>query len=535
MMSGAQSTVSVVVPCLNRAAFLVPTIESILGQDYPSIECIVMDGGSTDGTVEILRRYGDRIKWISERDSGAADAINKGWKMSKGGILAWLNADDVWVVPDAVSEAVAYLQARPEVDVVYGDCGKIDPLGNWVGMSYLHEWDLEYAVEHCDHCIPQPAAFMRRSVVEKVGWLDTHFIIMDCDLWYRIGLVGTIKHIPVLLAHARRHPSFWHSKSHIVADDCVRIIGKVLNNPALPAKFAAIRRRTISNAHLRAMDYAWIGRRWAAILRHALRACVADPTNAVSVYGSLRRYAHLAAREDARFIWAVILLEPPYFVWRPLRNLKRLATDWQDSPRADLAGDRDIEWSWVASHMPSGPGEALDFGPGASHLSLIAAQRGFNVTAVDLQVPAGVHSRPRVRFVQGDLLTVALPAEHFDLVINCSTVEHVGLTGRYGVCEQRPDGDLEAMARLRGLIKPGAVMLLTLPVGRDAVLAPWHRVYGPERLPRLLEGYSVQKEEYWRKDSRNNWTLTSRRNALAWGARRGLYGLGCFVLRRVAT
>lgn len=115
--------VTVVVPCLNREHFLVPTIESVLQQDYPYIECIVVDGGSTDGTIDVLKRYEGQIRWVSEPDNSAADAINKGWQMSKGEILAWLNADDIWAVPSAVSQVVEYLQTHPGVDVVYGDCG----------------------------------------------------------------------------------------------------------------------------------------------------------------------------------------------------------------------------------------------------------------------------------------------------------------------------------------------------------------------------------------------------------------------------
>jgi hypothetical protein len=182
--------------------------------------------------------------------------------------------------------------------------------------------------------------------------------------------------------------------------------------------------------------------------------------------------------------------------------------------------------------MPLGPGEALDFGPGGSNLGLIAAQRGFNVTSVDLGAVKWYYDHPRLRFVRGDILDLPLTKEHFDLVLNCSTVEHVGLVGRYGVKEGRPDGDLEAMGRLRELMKPTGVMLLTIPVGRDRVFAPLHRVYGPERLPRLLNGYIIEEEQYWVKNDRNEWVLADKQSALAREPQVRLYGLGCFVLKR---
>ena len=172
----------------------------------------------------------------------------------------------------------------------------------------------------------------------------------------------------------------------------------------------------------------------------------------------------------------------PGWLYRPLRALKhklkpRGPVGTSNHRDVNLLGDRDIEWSWIISQMPSGPGHALDFGPGGSHLALIAAQRGFHVTAVDLEPVQWPYVHPGLRFIRGDILKLPLPRGHFDLVINCSTVEHVGLAGRYGVTENRPNGDLEAMARLRELMKPGGVMLLTIPVGRDAVFAPLCRVY----------------------------------------------------------
>ncbi len=123
-----QPLVSVVIPSKNRARFLKETIESILSQDYPNIECIVVDGGSSDDTVDILKSYGKKIRWYQEADRGAFDAINKGWRLSQGQILAWLNADDSWE-KGAVSLVVEYFNSHPGVDVVYGACGGINVQG----------------------------------------------------------------------------------------------------------------------------------------------------------------------------------------------------------------------------------------------------------------------------------------------------------------------------------------------------------------------------------------------------------------------
>ncbi len=203
----------------------------------------------------------------------------------------------------------------------------------------------------------------------------------------------------------------------------------------------------------------------------------------------------------------------------------------------NLAGDRDVEWSWVAAHIPDGPGEALDFGAGTGFLSFIAAQRQFKVTAVDLGQAEWLYSPPGLKFMQGDILKLSLPEKNFDLVINCSTVEHVGLAGRYGVKQNANDGDIEAMARLRKLMKSGGKMLLTIPVGRDAVFPPISRIYGAQRLPQLLEGFKIEKEEFWFKDNRNRWIAADKSTALnfkglagSWNPLKNVYALGCFVL-----
>jgi SAM-dependent methyltransferase len=205
----------------------------------------------------------------------------------------------------------------------------------------------------------------------------------------------------------------------------------------------------------------------------------------------------------------------------------------------NLWGDRDVEWTFITAYMPQGPGEALDFGSGGSSLAFLAARRGYRVVALDLESHTYLWRHPQVEFVQGDLLKLDWEPERFDLIINCSTVEHVGLVGRFSVTEDRPDGDLEAMAKLNALMKHNAVMLLTIPVGQDAVFVPVHRVYGKERLPRLLDGYEIVFEEFWIKENDNRWVLSDRDTALAFKAYAyshqdpsyNAYALGCFVLR----
>ncbi|MGB7291875.1 MAG: DUF268 domain-containing protein [Thermodesulfobacteriota bacterium] len=203
-----------------------------------------------------------------------------------------------------------------------------------------------------------------------------------------------------------------------------------------------------------------------------------------------------------------------------------------EPPIPNLMGDRDVEHSWITANMPEGPGLALDFGCGPFSLGLVAARKGFSVTAIDLEPVIWYYVHPSLSFLQGDILKLTLPSDQYDLIINCSSIEHVGLAGRYGVTESRPDGDIEAMAMLKTLLKPGKFMLLTIPVGRDQLFKPLHRVYGQDRLPKLLKGWEIVKKECWIKDKLNCWNCVEESVALATEPVKHRYGLGLFVLRR---
>ncbi len=195
--------VSIVTPSLNMARFLPQTIESVLSQDYSEIEYVVMDGGSTDGTIDILKGYGDRIRYVSAPDGGAADAINKGFQGCRGSILAWLNADDTYQ-PGAVSAAVLKFMTTPDAAVVYGEAFWTDPRGGVIGRYPVRPFDRERLLHECYIC--QPACFFRRSAFEQAGELDAALqVVFDHDLWIRLSEHYEFCQVDQYLANSRMH------------------------------------------------------------------------------------------------------------------------------------------------------------------------------------------------------------------------------------------------------------------------------------------------------------------------------------------
>jgi len=231
----------------------------------------------------------------------------------------------------------------------------------------------------------------------------------------------------------------------------------------------------------------------------------------------------------------------PRWLFPAVRSFYHRLIQPERRPGPTTAGDRDVEYSFIVGNLPPGPGKAMDFGCGPAHLSLEAAERGYEVTALDMKHCENeiFWKHPAVKFAVGDVLSIDLPEKHFDVVMNCSAVEHVGLAGRYAVRTQRDSGDLDAMQVMRRLLKPGGLMLLTVPCGRDTLFAPYFRVYGEQRLPQLLCGFTLEKQEFWVKDGADRWGLCERSEALACMPFSdplypfyNSYALGCFVLRR---
>ena len=215
-----------------------------------------------------------------------------------------------------------------------------------------------------------------------------------------------------------------------------------------------------------------------------------------------------------------------------LRAMIRLDSE-QNQKKHPLSGDREIEWSWVLSHLPKESSTVLDFGCVDSPLTSIAAHLGHKVTGVDLREIG--YEMPGMNFIRGDILKLDFGQTQFDSIINCSAIEHVGLEGRYG-SEENSDGDLLGMKRLHSLLAGRGKMIMTIPVGIDEVVAPFHRIYGHKRFPLLVEGYQIHEEEYWHKRDKNDrWIVCDKDTAFAVRGSFEAYALGLFVLTKSAV
>lgn len=197
--------VSIITPSYNQAAFLERTILSVLEQDYPNLEYIIIDGGSSDNSKEIIQKYAERLAyWQSRKDKGQTDAINQGFARASGEVFAWLNSDDV-LYPGAISAAIGQLLKHPEIGMVYGDCDWINADDEVIGRFPAAQTDLKKLRRGYVH-IPQQASFFRAELWRKVAPLDDSFYFaMDYDLWTRLAAQKPLLYVQQVWAGFRLH------------------------------------------------------------------------------------------------------------------------------------------------------------------------------------------------------------------------------------------------------------------------------------------------------------------------------------------
>jgi glycosyltransferase involved in cell wall biosynthesis len=249
---------SIITPSYNQGRFIERTLQSALSQNVAHSEYVVFDGGSTDGTLEILKRYGDRVRWVSRKDRGQADAVNQGIRATSGEIIGWINSDDVYR-PGAIEAALAFLSANPSVDVVYGDAFHIREDDTIIEPYPTEDWDFDRFKSACFIC--QPAAFFRRSVTLRFGLLDESLqYCMDYEYWLRLAAGGArFARLRQPLAGSRLHPETktLGSRNRVVLeinDMMRRTLGRVPDRWLINYAYAVVERTGIERSSHRVLS-----------------------------------------------------------------------------------------------------------------------------------------------------------------------------------------------------------------------------------------------------------------------------------------
>jgi glycosyltransferase involved in cell wall biosynthesis len=272
---------SIVTPSYNQAAFLEQTLRSVLEQGYPAIEYLVADGASTDGSPEIIRGYASQLAWwVSEKDGGQAQAINKGFARASGEYVAWLNSDDLYL-PGALQAAAQAFAEHPEVGLVFGDVVSIDGAGDTINVMKFGPRGLDELL--CFNIISQPGVFLRRSVLAQTGLLDESFhYLLDHHLWLRAAQAAGTLYLPQRLAAARFHAEAKNvAQAAAFGREAFRIIDWMQTQPGLQEPYQRLRRRIWAGAYRFDARYLQDGGQPRAALVAYLRSLTAHPPTAL--------------------------------------------------------------------------------------------------------------------------------------------------------------------------------------------------------------------------------------------------------------
>jgi glycosyltransferase involved in cell wall biosynthesis len=240
---------SVITPSYNQAAYLEQTIQSVLDQGYPDLEYMIVDGGSKDGSLEIIKKYEKYLAWwVSEPDHGQAEAVNKGFSRATGEFVGWINSDDFFE-PGALLSAAEYLQQDARLGLVYGDVRSIDGSGATTNIMRFANWGLDDLM--CFKFISQPGTFMRRSVLQQAGYIDASYhYLLDHVLWLCMAQLAPIQYVPRLWATARFHAAAKNlSGGERYGQDAYRIVAWMQADPAFAERFQRLHRPIWAGAH----------------------------------------------------------------------------------------------------------------------------------------------------------------------------------------------------------------------------------------------------------------------------------------------
>ena len=271
--------ISIVTPSYNQSQFLEETIRSVLLQGYPNLEYFVMDGGSTDSSVEIIKKYEPWLTyWVSQPDRGQSEAINKGWERSTGDVLAWLNSDDL-LNPGVLNEVAQLWLNNSNIGFIHAQTEKIDSEGQPIGSIFGSEFDFIRSLRTTLNCVAQQSTFINRHAVEKVGFLDeTLEMSMDWDLWIRIGAQYPTMFVPKIWSKYR----IWdNSKGTVLyglaAEDHLTTVKKITRNKGLRSISRSTKRNAFASAYGSIAYYKYKSGDFYNYRKNILRSLLVDP------------------------------------------------------------------------------------------------------------------------------------------------------------------------------------------------------------------------------------------------------------------